>query len=162
MRRKSIDLAVVLLIVAFSQGCATIINGSTQQVMVISSPPGANVLVDGGMRFKTPVEINLGRKETHTVEISMDGYQKEVVEVRSVTSGAVFGNILAGGLVGWAVDSSSGGAYRLVPEVIKVELRPMLAEPRTPAMTDANTTEMPAPTMTEIKAPETPKESDRP
>jgi len=162
MARKSMYFAVLILAAAFSQGCATIMHGSTQNVMVTSSPPGATVVVDGGMRFKSPVEINLSRKENHTVELSLDGYQKELVEVRSVTSGAVFGNIVAGGLVGWAVDSSSGGAYRLVPEVIKIDLRPMSAESKSPAKTEVKTTESPASAMTEVKAPETQKEPAQP
>lgn len=121
-------LALFVLIAAFSQGCATIMHGSTQQVTVNSTPMGANVLVDGGMHFKTPAAIMLSRKETHTIEISMDGYQTETVDIKRVLSGATAGNLLFGGLIGAAIDTSSGGAYRLEPEDIKIDLRAIPVE----------------------------------
>jgi hypothetical protein len=139
MHGKEIVVALVLLAAAaFAQGCATIMHGSTQQVMINSTPMGANVIVDGGMRFKTPAAISLSRKDSHIVEISMDGYQTETVDIRRVTSGAAFGNLLFGGLVGVAVDASSGGAYRLEPEDIRVDLRavPIPVAENAPAVTD--------------------------
>lgn len=137
MARKSLYFAVLILAVVFWQGCATIMHGSTQQVTVNSTPVGANVLVDGGMRFKTPAAIMLSRKDTHTIEISMDGYQTETVDIKRVLSGAMAGNILFGGLIGAAVDSSSGAAYRLEPESIQVDLRPNpVATESTPAVVD--------------------------
>src|SRR5262249_14359471 len=125
---KSIYFAVLILAAVFWQGCATIMHGSTQQVTVTSTPVGANVLVDSGMRFKTPAAIMLSRKETHTIEISMDGYQTETVDIKRVTSDAAFGNLLFGGLIGAAVDTSSGAAYRLEPEDIRIDLRPIPVE----------------------------------
>ena len=34
----------------------------------------------------------------------------------------MWGNILAGGLIGWGVDATSGAQYNLTPEVISVKL----------------------------------------
>jgi hypothetical protein len=117
-------------------------HGSTQQITVNSFPSGATVLVDGGMRFKTPAVFELSRKDSHKVEISLDGYESEIVDIRRVSDDMVFGNIIAGGLIGLAVDNSSGGSYRLEPEVIKVNLRPVSAETqKVPAMTDAKESE---------------------
>jgi hypothetical protein len=124
--KKILGLSLIVA-AAFAQGCATIMHGSTQQVTVNSTPMGANVLVDGGMHFKTPAAIMLSRKETHTIEISMDGYESEIVDIKRVLSGATAGNLLFGGLIGAAVDTSSGGAYRLEPEEIKIDLRPIPA-----------------------------------
>jgi hypothetical protein len=113
-------------------------HGSTQQITVNSFPSGATVLVDGGMRFRTPAVFELSRKDSHRVEISLDGYESEIVDIRQVSNDMVFGNIVAGGLIGLAVDNSSGSSYRLEPEVIKVNLRPLAAETqKAPAMTDA-------------------------
>jgi hypothetical protein len=36
--------------------------------------------------------------------------------------GAVWGNILAGGLIGWGVDASNGAQYNLIPTTIAVKL----------------------------------------
>jgi hypothetical protein len=140
MGGKKILFAIILLAAAaYAPGCATIMHGSTQQVTVTSRPVGAMVVVDGGLRYRTPTILTLSRKESHTVEISYDGYQTETVDIKRVSSGAVFGNILAGGLIGYAVDSSSGGAYRLEPEQISIDLRPIptAAESAPPAVIDA-------------------------
>jgi hypothetical protein len=127
----------VILFCIGMQGCATIMHGSTQQITVTSFPPVAIVLVDGGMHFKTPAVLELARKDAHTVEISLEGYQTELVDIRPTSNDAVMGNIIAGGLIGLMVDNSSGGAYRLVPEVIQMSLRPTPAEaPRAQTVTD--------------------------
>jgi hypothetical protein len=53
-----------------------------------------------------------------------------VVDISAVSSAMSMGNIIAGGLVGFAVDHSSGAAFRLVPEVVHVDLRPVTPEPQ--------------------------------
>lgn len=122
--------SVWLLLLVLTQGCATLMQGSTQQVVVTSTPSGATVVVDRSMRFTTPAALELARRESHTLELSLEGYHPETVNVRSVASGMVAGNILAGGLIGFAVDHSSGAAFRLVPEVVQVSLRPIAPEPQ--------------------------------
>ena len=37
-------------------------------------------------------------------------------------SGAVAGNLIAGGLIGWGVDAISGAQYKLVPETVNLTL----------------------------------------
>jgi hypothetical protein len=59
------------------------------------------------------------------LEFSLDGYHPETVEIRNVSSSMPMGNLIAGGLIGFAVDHSSGAAFRLVPEVVHVSLRPL-------------------------------------
>jgi len=122
-------LLSLILIVLFSQGCATLTQGSTQQITVTSTPTGANLVVNGLQSFRTPAVLDLARNESHQIEISLDGYHPETVQIRRVGSNMVAGNIIAGGLIGLAVDYSSGAAYRLVPEVVQVTLRPVTEEP---------------------------------
>ncbi len=117
-------LATLLALAGFISGCATIINGTTQRIPVSSDPSGVTITVENGTKYKTPATVELSRKENHTLQFSLDGYESETVQLESVTSGAVMGNILAGGLIGWGVDAASGGQYRLVPESVHVSLRP--------------------------------------
>ena len=116
------------MLLGLAQGCATITQGSTQQITVSSTPAGAEIVVNGFQRLKTPAVIELSRKESHQLQISLEGYHREDVEIVKVSNGMVAGNILAGGLVGLAVDYSSGAAYRLVPEVVQITLRPLPEE----------------------------------
>lgn len=39
----------------------------------------------------------------------------------------MYGNIAAGGLIGWGVDAATGAQYKLVPETVNVELQPAKA-----------------------------------
>jgi len=123
-------LGGLLIIVALviSSGCATIIHGTTQDINITTDPSGADLNVDGSERYKSPAKITMKRKHDHVVEVAMDGYQKETLNIKSVVSGAVAGNIIAGGLIGWGIDAASGGQYRLVPENYDLRLRPALTQ----------------------------------
>src|SRR2546427_6106928 len=114
---------VILVLSLLASSCATIINGTTQKIPVNSVPSGARVIIGETTVYKTPTVIDLPRKENHTLQFELEGYETETVKVESVTSGAVMGNLLLGGLIGWGVDAASGGQYRLVPESIHVSLR---------------------------------------
>ena len=89
---------------------------------VTSEPSGATVEVDGSEIGETPVTRSLDRGSQHTVEISMDGYESEQISIRKSTSGWVWGNIVFGGLIGLAVDASTGGMYKLTPTQVQQTL----------------------------------------
>ncbi len=132
MLRTNSEIIVVGIFFLFIQGCASIMQGSTQIITVGSAPSGATLTVNNFQRLKTPATVELSRKENHRLDFSMEGYHPEIVEIRSVTSAMVAGNIIAGGLVGYFVDQSTGAAFRLVPEVVQVSLRPL--EPDLPKL----------------------------
>lgn len=126
---KYIIAGLGIIMLASQVGCSTIINGTTQSVSVSSDPSGARVEVDGNMRGLTPISVDLKRKNNHLITISLEGYQTEQITVNKVISGAVAGNILAGGFVGWGVDAISGAQYKLKPDTISVVLRPGTTDP---------------------------------
>ncbi|MFP3868507.1 MAG: SHOCT domain-containing protein [Desulfobacteraceae bacterium] len=124
---KLIRLMIIFVALGLISGCATIIHGTTQEVAITTDPSEADLVVDGRERYKSPAKITMKRKEDHMVEVTKDGYQKETVNIKSVLSGAVAGNIIAGGLIGWGIDAASGGQYRLVPDHVDLRLRPLSA-----------------------------------
>jgi hypothetical protein len=117
---------VLLLVLAggLMSGCATIIHGTTQEIPVTSEPPGALVATTGDLKVTTPGTLELKRKTGHVLTVTKDGYKPETVKLESVLSGAVAGNILLGGLIGWGVDVATGGDSRLVPESVHAILKP--------------------------------------
>ena len=121
----ALSLCVSVIAAGVSGGCATVLHGTGQEIPVSSSPSGAQVSVDGMPTCKTPCSPNIKRKHDHVVTITEDGYQQETLTVMHVLSGAVAGNILAGGLIGWGIDAASGAQYRLVPETLYVDLTPV-------------------------------------
>lgn len=115
-------LTLLAALVLLSSGCASIVHGSGQEVPISSDPTGADVYVDGEDVGKTPVTPNLKRKRAHQVTFEKPGYRTEHRVIHRVLSGAVAGNILAGGLIGWGVDAVTGAQWRLVPEQLHAEL----------------------------------------
>ena len=98
-------------------------NGTTQELGISSTPSGANVIVNNVDRGTTPVTTKLGRKDNHTIKLELSGFHPyELVITRSV-SGWVWGNIFFGGLIGLAIDAGTGGMYKLSEEQIAAQLR---------------------------------------
>jgi hypothetical protein len=131
---KSIGALVLLCLVSVGYGCATIVHGTHQDIACSTSPSGATVRSADGFKCTTPCTVTLTRKKDNTLTIEKEGYETSTVAIRSVLSGAVAGNIIAGGLIGWGVDAVSGGQDRLVPETVDVTLKPLVAksEPNPP------------------------------
>jgi hypothetical protein len=103
--------------------CASIIHGSKQKVEIRSRPPGAAVRIDGTDSGVTPTTAELSRKSSHRVELSLKGHKPFEVVLEPEFNGTVMGNILAGGLIGMAVDGSTGAGNTLKPEAVDAELR---------------------------------------
>jgi len=123
MRLSSALLTLSLLIAL--NGCATIMHGTMQDIGVTTDPAGADLLVDGEHHYTSPAIIAMKRKHDHTVEISQEGYKKELVEIKGDLSWAVAGDILAGGAIGYGIDAATGAQRRLKPEKVEVRLRPL-------------------------------------
>jgi len=120
--KKATSIIVVLVFIVVFSGCATIMQGTTQSVGISSTPTGAMVMVDNIEIGRTPVVVDLKRKEHHFVEIDMPGYIPYETTFTRSTSGWVWGNIVFGGLIGLAIDAMSGGLYKLTPTEINTVL----------------------------------------
>ena len=117
-------LCAVSLALILASGCATIVKGTTQQIPITSDPLAADIVVDGNLVGQTPTSVSLKRKNDHLLTIQKAGYQPKAVAVVRNVGGAVWGNIIAGGLIGWGVDAVSGAQYNLVPVTVSVKLEP--------------------------------------
>jgi PEGA domain len=120
-----IACAAVAFVLALNIGCATIVKGTTAKIPVASDPTAADILVDGSLVGQTPTTVVLKKTTDHLVTIQKVGYQPKSVPVVKTVGGAVWGNILAGGLIGWGVDASNGAQYNLIPTTIAVKLDPL-------------------------------------
>ena len=119
-------LAVVFLAslaMAFS-GCASIVTGQDQTVSV-SSPlcPGAQckLVNDAGVFYipSTPGTVTVNREYGDLiVTCSRPGHADFSTSVSSTTKSMAFGNIIAGGIIGAAVDIGTGAAYEYPSEVV--------------------------------------------
>lgn len=115
---------IAIMASALSGGCATIVQGTTQEVSFVTTPPGATVTLNDGRVLTTPGKFELKRNTDYIATVSMPGYNQQVIPISSVLSGWLAGNFLFGGLIGGAVDLASGAAYSLTPEKVVVTLQP--------------------------------------
>jgi len=116
-------------------GCATIIHGTTQEIHFDSTPSGATASV-GSQTVTTPGQLSLQRDRSYDVAFEKPGYLPAHTHVGQSASGAVWGNILLGGLIGLCVDYSNGAAYNLEPETVSATL---VADPSAAPAPEAHT-----------------------
>ena len=110
-------------------GCATIIEGSDQSIMISTNPTAATCILErDGVTIATvsptPGTASVTKsRDPIAVRCNKDGFDEGVSALSSDFEGMTFGNILFGGLVGVAVDAGSG-AMNKYPETISVVLPP--------------------------------------
>lgn len=108
---KNIILLPALILSLSS--CASIIDGRSQQIAINSDPQGAEcrLIRKGDIIGKviTPGSVYIEKtKDDMTIECKKPGYMPNSISNHSGAAGSTFGNILAGGLIGWGIDSATG------------------------------------------------------
>ena len=123
MKKDKLLIKIFLVLLLFLVGCATIMQGTKQQIGISSNPSGAKVIIDGNTFGNTPLTAELSRKDNHIVKIELNGFLPYETTLTKKVSGWVAGNIIFGGLIGLAIDAISGGMYKLTPDQIQAELK---------------------------------------
>lgn len=102
-------------------GCASVTNSDTQQISITTrdkagfAVTGADCIWKndkGEGRFQTPAVVSVRRDyQALNILCSKDGFPDAADSFNSKSTSAMAGNILAGGLIGAAIDHSSGAGY---------------------------------------------------
>jgi len=114
---KISTICLPLLACVALNGCASIVNGTSQPVSVDTAPiQGAKCALknDKGVWYinKTPGSVTVHRSYGDlTVTCTKKGFKKSVAHVKSHTKGMAFGNAVFGGVIGAGVDVADGAAY---------------------------------------------------
>lgn len=107
-----------------STGCASITSGKVQPVSVTTTCDGeviqgaaCTLTNDKGSWFvKTPGSVSINKAYGDmTIECTKGKDTKGVNTFKSANEGAVWGNILAGGIIGYAVDAGTGAGFSYPP-----------------------------------------------
>lgn len=108
--KKIILFAAVSVLI----GCSSIVEGTSQELIINTTPEGANCALQRegqtiGRVSETPGGITV-KKSKHdiTVVCKKKGYETATYFNKSDVAGATVGNILLGGGIGWAIDSANG------------------------------------------------------
>ena len=120
-------LVFAIFVGVLVSGCATIFKGSSQKIVINSTPAEANISIknNGGVEVftgKTPSTVKLSKKHEYVVTIQLKGYKESVIQVTQTLEGWFLGNILCGGVVGIIIDAVDGAMWDLEPENIQVSL----------------------------------------
>lgn len=81
-------------------------------------PTWHKVRADTGEAILTPGKFHLIRNESHTLIAEYSGYESQQIALHNKAQGWVWGNIIAGGLIGLVVDCSSGASDELIPKEV--------------------------------------------
>lgn len=125
MKHSGQIIAIALLAITFAvSGCATVVNGRTQEVTFSSNPPGATVFVDGVNVGTTPAAANLTRDGSHMIRIEKPGYVAYETTTVTIESSwdAANGLLFYGMILGMIADQNTGGVYDIRPTDISAEL----------------------------------------
>jgi len=123
--RHAVTLSALLLTLS---GCATIVGGgSAQPVAIRSTPTSASFTVtsSSGLQMAqgtAPQTIRLPRKNEYQIEFTAPGFQPQKVVLSRGTNGWIWGNLIVGWIVGFAIDFASGSAYKLEPALVDISL----------------------------------------
>jgi hypothetical protein len=107
-------LTIPVLCLVTLSACSSIIEGTSQEIAINTNPSGADCSIEReGMSIgrvnPTPGATTIQKtKHDITIRCNKDGYEEATYLNHSGAAGATFGNILAGGVIGWGIDSASG------------------------------------------------------
>jgi len=117
-------IAAIVLGVTITGGCASIITGTTQEVVFQSNPEGAHVIIEGKVIGTTPLAYVLKKKKGQSLVFEKPGYKKLMVQLETRISAWFFGNIFSSytSTTGSSVDGLSGAMHEYSPSQYMVSL----------------------------------------
>src|SRR5262245_29312798 len=107
-----------------SSGCATIVKGSSQSLLVQTNPPGGSCELSRGGKTIATVDPTPGtvtiEQSKHDISVTCkkQGHVDTTATLPSSLQGWTLGNIVLGGLIGIAVDAGTGAINDYQPEVL--------------------------------------------
>lgn len=119
-----------------ANGCASIISGRNADVMFSSNAPNTHVVVHDkhGQQVaavEAPATVSLKRKDRfiwparYTATFESPGYAPVVMPIKPTVNPWVVGNVVAGGVIGLAVDNVTGAAWKPQDDKICAQMSPM-------------------------------------
>ena len=127
---KTIIAAIAILSLT---GCASIVNGTKQDVSIVSEPAGATYTVkETGQTGTTPANVELKRGNgyfsgaDYTVTYRKEGYADVTRTVESKVSGWYWVGACVTIIGAAIVDPLTGGMWK-IPEEVKATMQPSVA-----------------------------------
>lgn len=106
-------------------GCSTIMKEELEEFYIVSTPPGAVVSMNNGMKCHTPCSLELERGSDYSLILKKPGFKETKHEIKgSSWDGWLWGNIAFAFALPFAIgyDFYTGYAYDFSPETLAVDL----------------------------------------
>lgn len=126
---KTAYRCLALTVIAALSGCASLTTGTTQSVTVVTRDKGVSAegakceLINdkGKWQIISPGSATIHRStQDLVVRCELKGYETGLTILRS-SAGTIWGNLIAGGLIGYAIDAGQGADYDY-PSLITIDL----------------------------------------
>ena len=104
--------------------CSTVINTTTQEFGIKSTPGNAKLTIDGRKFGTCPQVVNIERGINHVVKLELAGYEPYEIQITTKLSPWVWTNILNGFVPGFTIDYLTGSLNDLYPDSVEVSLNP--------------------------------------
>jgi hypothetical protein len=142
-------------------GCASIVRGSSEKLIIQSMPSGAQVRLSTGQAGVTPWEVEVKRKDTIFVTVTKDGYKEMSTAVISSMDGTSLGigtvaNFVTLPILNDVIDYKTGANFSHKPNPLIVTLVPSSSAESYPIPAAATAAPVPAATAPASQPPVTP------
>ena len=122
--------ALVLTMFLCGSSCATLFQGTSEEIDLASDPSGATTSINDGRNGVTPYSIHVNRDQDLQVHFSKPGYQTyDVSDVSHVEWGYLVSDIFFTGLIGLAVDGLDGAMFYHSEQMVSAHLEPLPTQP---------------------------------
>ena len=122
-------ILVIAVAAASTAGCASVVRGTTEKIVVTSEPADASIRTSLGHACPmSPCTVEVSRKTELTAYAEKPGYKPGSIYVGTKFSGGgaagLAGNVLIGGVVGVGVDAMTGATLDHYPNPAHIVLAP--------------------------------------
>lgn len=113
-------LTVLVLSSLFLTGCASITNGSQQEV-TIKTGKTTEIYIDGRYAGKGYSRKKLARDQTHVISLSLGECKRTITTEAQFNKMTLMGLLLDMGLISIPVDFMNGAAWNIYPNKIEAQ-----------------------------------------
>lgn len=150
--RRFVGTLVLISMTGFFTGCASIVNGTSQPVSVVTKLKDSSQDVMGAQctltsskgewYVRTPGTVVIHRGYSDMIASCTHPNYSGTASFKSSTKGMAFGNIIFGGIIGAGIDIGTGSAYDY-PDMLVVPMTAVIADAAAP-VTSASVVPVPA------------------
>jgi hypothetical protein len=121
---RTICISLCFSVIVFTcTSCATLFEGTTEEIQLASDPSGATATINDGASGTTPYSLEQYRNRDLQIHFSKPGYQsQEISDTSHVQWGYLVSDIFFTGLIGLAVDGLDGAMFAHSQQMVAAHL----------------------------------------